>query len=82
MNTGGPDVITHGVNGLLVPACDANALRDALTFVYEHPEALKAMGVAARATLEKAGGWSAYGEAMVRACVVARDGRSRPRAST
>ena len=78
VNTGGPDIITDGVNGLLVPACDTKALQSALTFAYEHPEALKAMGVAARATLERAGGWNAYGDAMVHACVAAREGRSRP----
>lgn len=76
-NTGGPDVIADGVNGFLVPARDANALQGALTRAYEDPESLKAMGIAARATLERAGGWRAYGDAMVRACVAARGRQSK-----
>jgi glycosyltransferase involved in cell wall biosynthesis len=78
MNTGGPDIITTEVDGMLVPARDARALGDALTLAYEHPAKLEAMGVAARATLERAGGWTAYGDSVIRACLSVRARLSTP----
>jgi glycosyltransferase involved in cell wall biosynthesis len=43
------EVVTHGVNGLLVPARDASALADAIARLQDEPELASRLGVAARA---------------------------------
>lgn len=43
------DMIRHGLNGLMVPPGDAAALREAILYLYEHPEAAERMGSAGRA---------------------------------
>jgi glycosyltransferase involved in cell wall biosynthesis len=40
--------VSHGVNGLLVPARDSPALAAAIRFMYERPEERARMGAAAR----------------------------------
>ncbi|MGH3627544.1 MAG: glycosyltransferase, partial [Sciscionella sp.] len=47
-----PEVITDGVNGLLVPVGDHAALGAAVRKLIEDPALLTALGVAARATAE------------------------------
>lgn len=42
------EVVRQGVNGLLVPACDAAALAAAIQFFYEHPDERVRMGRAGR----------------------------------
>ncbi len=44
------DVVTHGVNGLLVPVKNAPALADALETLLTHPELRQTMGIAGRET--------------------------------
>jgi len=66
-HTGGPDVIEEGVNGLIVPAGDAERLREALTRIYENPEMLAEMGRQARLRVERARGWGQYGDGVVAA---------------
>jgi glycosyltransferase involved in cell wall biosynthesis len=45
---GVPEVITHGVNGLLVPPHDINALRAAITRLVDGPELTAKLGEAGR----------------------------------
>lgn len=42
------EIVDSGVNGLLVPPGDENALVHAITYLADHPEKAKAMGLAAR----------------------------------
>ena len=64
-HTGGPDVIEEGVNGLIVPAGDAEMLKEALTRMYENPQLLDEMGRQARRGVERARGWGQYGDGVV-----------------
>src|SRR5437667_8031614 len=43
-----PEVVEHGVTGLVVPPNDALALRGALQWLRDHPEVAREMGAAAR----------------------------------
>jgi glycosyltransferase involved in cell wall biosynthesis/GT2 family glycosyltransferase len=45
---GTPDMITHGVDGLLIPQADEQALTDALVLLANHPEERRRLGQAAR----------------------------------
>jgi glycosyltransferase involved in cell wall biosynthesis len=59
-NTGGPDLISDGIDGFIVPVRDAGAIRERLEHLYRHPDILAAMG---RAALEKVcslNGWADY----------------------
>lgn len=56
---GAADLITHGQNGLLIPAGDALALKDALQWCLDNREALARMRFAACATARK-NQWSTY----------------------
>jgi len=60
-NTAGPDLIEDGKEGLIVPAGDANALREAMESLLHNPERARSMG---RAAHEKAKEftWERYGE--------------------
>ena len=60
-NTAGPDLIEHEKEGLIVPAGDANALREAMECLLNDPERARSMG---RAAHEKAKEytWERYGE--------------------
>ena len=66
-NTGGPDVIEDGANGLIIPPRDSRALADALTRLYEDPARLASMRNEARQRVECARGWGEYGDGMVSA---------------
>ena len=45
---GVPEIITDGVDGLLVPAKDSKAMARAITWLLSNPECAKKMGAAAR----------------------------------
>jgi glycosyltransferase involved in cell wall biosynthesis len=64
-HSGGPDVIEHGVNGFVVPPRDPRALADALTRIHDEPSLLDQMRVEARRRVERARGWSQYGDGIV-----------------
>lgn len=65
-HTGGPDVITDGVEGFIIPIRDSHVLRDRLLHLYEQPEEQRRMGEAAR---ERAAAFSygTYGDRIVAA---------------
>ncbi len=52
-NTAGPDIITDGVEGFIVPIRDVTALKEKLEWCYRHPQELAAMGIAARKKAEQ-----------------------------
>jgi glycosyltransferase involved in cell wall biosynthesis len=51
---GASDLVKHGINGLIVPAGDVDALTEAMHWCMAHPEELRAMRQSA---LETAAGW-------------------------
>lgn len=55
INYGPRDMIEHGVNGLLVPAGDIDALTDALAEVLENDELRARLAAGARATVDRFG---------------------------
>jgi glycosyltransferase involved in cell wall biosynthesis len=49
-NAGAADLIVHGVNGWVVPAGDVSALEERLRWCADHPEQVRSMRAAARAS--------------------------------
>ena len=50
-NVGGiPELVQDGVNGLLFPTGDAQALADAILRLHDHPAMARLMGEAARSS--------------------------------
>jgi glycosyltransferase involved in cell wall biosynthesis len=58
--TAAPDLITNGVEGLIIPAGSAEALSEAVQFFLRFPENLFPMSAAARRCAERYS-WDAYG---------------------
>jgi alpha-maltose-1-phosphate synthase len=58
-NTAGPDIITDGVEGFIVPIRDVEALKEKLEWCDRHPVELAQMGQAARFKAEQLT-WEAY----------------------
>jgi starch synthase len=58
-NTAGPDIITDGVEGFIVPIRDVDALKEKLEWCYQHPQELAEMGKAARRKAEQLS-WDLY----------------------
>ena len=52
-NTAGPDIITDGVEGFIIPIRDVEALKEKLEWCYQHPHELSEMGKAARKKAEQ-----------------------------
>ena len=52
-HSGIPELVHHGVSGMLVPERDAVSLADALAYLIRHPEVCKAMGQAGRRQVEQ-----------------------------
>ena len=52
--SGIPELIDHGVNGLLVPEKNADALAEALIYLLDHPEKIRELSLAARQKVEQA----------------------------
>jgi len=63
-NSGAEDLFTDGVEGFIVPIRDAEALREKIVFLYEHPEARERMAAAALDRVRSLGGWDDYGDRM------------------
>lgn len=58
-NAAGPDIITDGVEGFIIPIRDADAIQAKLEWCHQHPEELSEMGQAARIKAEDST-WFAY----------------------
>lgn len=58
-NTAGPDIITDGLEGFIVPIRDIGALKAKLEWCYTHPQELAEMGRAARLRAEQLT-WATY----------------------
>jgi glycosyltransferase involved in cell wall biosynthesis len=65
-HSGGPDVITDGRDGFIVPPRSAAAIAERLQFLYNHPEQRAAMGRAALDKVRGLGGWAQYAAQVVR----------------
>ena len=52
-NTAGPDIITDGIEGFIVPIRDVEALKEKVEWCYRHPQELAEMGQAARRKAEQ-----------------------------
>jgi glycosyltransferase involved in cell wall biosynthesis len=66
-----PEVVTDGVNGLLVPERDVAALAQALARLRDHPALRARLGREARARAVRELGWSVTAEAFERAFAAA-----------
>jgi glycosyltransferase involved in cell wall biosynthesis len=63
-NVGAKDVVTEGINGFVVPACDSKALQDAILFFYENPDRRQEMANAAYDSIQQ-NTWEDYGKRWV-----------------
>ncbi len=63
--TGVRELVDDGVEGFVVPAGDAEAIREALEALLDDPERAAEMGRAGRARVESLGGWDAYGSRLL-----------------
>lgn len=58
-HTAGPDILTDGTEGFIVPIRDSEALKEKLEWCYSHPQELAEMGRAARRKAEQLN-WGMY----------------------
>ena len=61
-NVGASESVNDGVNGVVIPIRDVEALKEKLTFLYRHPSIRLAMGRAALKTVRAGYTWDAYGD--------------------
>jgi starch synthase len=66
-HSGGPDLITEGVEGFLVQPRAVRTLEERLSALYEDRELLSRMGQSALRRITALGGWTSYGDAVERA---------------
>ncbi|MFM6498391.1 MAG: glycosyltransferase family 4 protein [Dolichospermum sp.] len=64
-NTAGPDIITDGVEGFIIPIRDVEAIKEKLEWCYSHPQELAEMGRAARRKAEELN-WGLYRQRLVK----------------
>jgi len=64
-NTGGPDVITEGQNGFIVPIRSSAHIAEKLKLLYDDPALLASMKRQAAASIDKGNKWSDYGDRYV-----------------
>jgi len=60
-STGAADIVADGVTGFVVPTGKPDALAEKLSWLLDHPDDARAMGVASRRAIESRGGWNRYG---------------------
>ena len=61
-HTGGPDLITEGQDGFLVPIRDPEAILNRLQQLADDPALQREMGANALSKVKTAGGWEQYGD--------------------
>lgn len=61
-NSGGPDVISAYKNGILIPAFDNFALKQAIMWFYKHQSEISTMGEASRKISENGFTWDDFGK--------------------
>lgn len=61
-HTGGDDLIENGKQGFVIPIRNVDALKEKITWMYEHQGEMKQMGNAARHKVEKGYTWKDYGD--------------------
>lgn len=66
-NTGGEDIVRAGVDGFCVPIREVEALKEKISFFYEHPEKQAEMGKNALEQAQKSLSWDDYGHKVVSA---------------
>lgn len=71
-NTGGEDLIREGREGFVVPIRDVEALKERITWCYEHQDECRAMGRLARQRVLDNFTWRDYGERVMEAYERAR----------
>ena len=71
-HTGAEDLFADGVEGLIAPVRDPEAIRQRVLYLYEHPEVREEMGRAALRRVQALGGWESYGAGVVAAYRAAR----------
>jgi glycosyltransferase involved in cell wall biosynthesis len=79
--TGAPDCVADGKEGFVIPARDVEALTETILWCYRHPDAIMAMGSAARARVEREFTLSHYEDrqiALYRSLVGAQKARVAP----
>jgi glycosyltransferase involved in cell wall biosynthesis len=59
--TAGPDIVTQATDGWIIEPGDLAGLIETMNYCLEHPQVVREMGLAARATAERFT-WSAYGD--------------------
>ncbi|RXH56819.1 glycosyltransferase family 4 protein [Granulicella sibirica] len=60
-HTGGPDMITEGVEGFIIPIRDASTLRDRMQQICDESHLQSRMRAAGLARMQHLGGWDDYG---------------------
>ena len=61
-NTGGPDIITDGQDGFIVPIRDAATLRDRMQQIADDPDLGSRLREAGMERVKQLGGWRTYGD--------------------
>ncbi len=65
VHSGGPDIISDGQEGFLVPVGNVTAVKEKLKWLHEHPAEREKMGVAAEAKARRGFSWDDYGDRAV-----------------
>ena len=66
-HTGGPDLITDGKDGFIVPIRSAAAIGERIEYLHSHPEERAAMGRAALEKVRSLNGWEHYANQVLHA---------------
>ena len=59
------DVVVDGVEGMIIPPANVDALAEAIRHLYDHPEIVERMGVAARRRVVENFTWDHFRERLL-----------------
>jgi glycosyltransferase involved in cell wall biosynthesis len=65
-NTGGEDLLREGMDGFVIPIRDVEALKEKLLYLYENPDACRAMGESAHERIKHGYSWDDYGTRIIK----------------